>query len=407
MATVTRSIGVMPFQGGSFVTNVWTQSMVRLTSTRMVWTFLQTSPNWMVGAVVDTPGGWINNTGSPVITNQQLLKQVSPYLVQSVKINQTTYMVINQTFTANFTWDVYEVDVAGIISKVDTGTVNLNSSYQAAITQGTSSSKLIYLQDNLITYVAQGLQTNMNNLSSLKATYDATAKKLTWATSPVTLIATLPVTSCELIAKPIPGQPYTLVTARYYNSNWYEFRGSSSVTISNTTGNMQLDSTKLPTTYAANSNGYSEITPVSADRFVELAGPSAAHYQSIDWVTGSQVNLGSNPFTTTLAYDNFGRFILPLTADYFVTGTRIGTFIPTGSPIRLKVIRRVDQNFIEQSPASSLNSNAGFGVSAVPATYANNQSYPEMIEGKIFYWGTDATGLKLSWTAIGLDPPVQ
>ena len=404
MGTVTRSVGVMPFQGGTFNTVNASMSMVRLTNSRMVWTTFQNSPNWMIGTVVDTPGGWINSTGTPVVTNQQLLLQTAATLATaSIKINSTTYMVARMSFTGQFLYDVFEVDVNGIITKVDGGQVNKNITWAFGVGIGTGAFEFIYHQDNLISYNAQGLDgTSLNLVGQLKATYDATAKKLTWDTTVYNHMAMAGSTG-ELISKPVPGTNYTLLTFRHTGSAWSDMRGCQSVTINNTTGIRTLDASKLPNTYGGGNTGVSELVPVSANRYVYLTSPNSIQFTSINWDTGAQISLGSGQFTTTIAQDGNGRFVLPLTPDYVVIGLRLGTFTPsTSNQLRFKVVRRIDQQFFEQSAASSNNNNLGFGTNALPTTFAQYSVYPEIIDGKIFYWGTDSTGLKLSWTVIGL-----
>lgn len=411
MATTVRSIGAMPFQGGSFTSDKNGHAMVRLSNSRMVWMYYQTSPNWLAASVIDVAGG-ISGLGTPTLTNQQLLTPLSSNgYMACARINQTTFLMMTGFYTGSMNWYVFEVDPQGVFTRVDMGQFGFGTSSTGTTNNvfGFSNYKVVELKDNLVMYAAININGSGSlNIQGLKGSYDTTAKKMTWDTTATSLITLQTTSSGELIAKPVPGRDLTMLQFRYYANNAGEMRGSSGVILNNQTGAVQVIQTKLPLNnyYAANNNA-SEMVPLPGDRIAFLNSNYTIAWYSMDYTAGSFINLGNNSFTSVTAADTLGHYLLPLTTDYVLKMQRMPMLNPTTTPHRFKVIRRVDQNMSEQSAASSQNSNTGFGLNGTPTTIAAfQQNYPEFIDGKIVWFGLDSNTAptKFSWTVIGLDP---
>jgi len=405
MATTVRSIGAMPFQGGSFNTDKTGHGMVRLSTSRMVWLYYQTSPNWLAASVIDVSGG-ITSQGTATLTNQQLLMPLtqSNYMT-CARINQTTFMMMTGVYTGNMSWYVFEVDPQGVFTRVDMGQFGFGTTTTAAAlsTFAQTNFKIVELKDNLVMYVAQG--TNGSSISTtqgVKGTYNTTTKTMTWDVAPTILFSNL-INNCEITARPIPGRDLTLIQHRYFSSGVGELRGATGVVINNQTGAIQVPWNKLPVTTA--NIGLGDMVPLPGDRMAYLTSNYSIAWVSIDYTAGSFISLGSSGFTNVTAIDTAGHYLLPLTTDYVLKMTRNSLSNPVNFPHRFKVIRRVDQNMNEQSAASSQNGNTGFSLNGTPTTYANfHQTYPEFIDGKVVWFGLDRTNNQFSWTVVGLEP---
>lgn len=419
MATTVRSIGAMPFQGGQFTGTAQAHAMVRLTNSRIVWTYYQTSPNWLAASVIDVPGG-ITGTGAPVITNQQLLfplTQNGP--TTCAKLNQNTFLIVTgpttgaSAFTGAMSWFVMEVDTGGVFTRVDQGQFNFGTSTTAAATHsfGFNNFKVVELKENLVMYMSPNLGGTTSNIGSVKGVYDPVAKKMTWDTA-VTNLFQMKQTSNngEFIVRSIPGRDMTLVQFRYIASsggNTLDMRGTSGVVLNNQNGAIVTPATKLPVNdYVSATTGPGDMTPLPGDRIAVLRNNFTIQWYSMDYINGSFIDLGTSSFTAALSPDIQGHYLMPLTTDYVLKMIRVPMNSAAGH--RFKVIRRVDQNLSEQSPASSANGGAGFTTSAVTSTVAClNQTYPEFIDGKVVYFGLDSAtaATKFSWTVLGIEPP--
>lgn len=413
MATTVRSIGAMPFQGGQFTSNKDGHAMVRLSNSRMIWSYYQTGPNWLAASVIDVPGG-ITGTGTATLTNQQLLMPMSQDgFMQLGKINQTTFLMITGSRTGNMTWYVFEVDAQGVFTRVDMGTFGYGTTTSGVAVTGFGqvTFKILELKDNLV--MVTGLNQNSSTttvLTGFKGAYNTTTKTMAWdgtVTNLLTIQNTSNVNSFELIVRPIPGRDLTMLQTRYYSANVLDLRGTSGVVINNQTGAVQVAQIKLPlNTFAASAGTFSDMVPLPGDRIAYLTTNYSIAWASVDYTAGSFLSLGSNQFTSVLGADNLGRHLLPLTADYVLMMQRQPLLTPTTNAHRFKVIRRVDQNMSEQSAASAQNSNAGFGLNATPTTIAAfQQNYPEFIDGKVVWFGLDSASAptKFSWTVVSLD----
>lgn len=426
MASTVRSIGAMPFQGGSFASDSKGHAMAKLTATRAVWLYYQTNPNWLASSVIDVPGGFTGN-GAPTITNQQLLLPLAQTsYMQAARINQNTFVLMtcgSPAYTGNMVWYVFEVDTGGVFTRVDQGTFTYGTTTTAGAYSlfGVSSFKVLELKDNLVMYVASNLDKNVpNNVGGVKGSYDATAKKMTWDTTVTQLINYTGLTAnFELIARPVPSRDMTLLQIRYFGPSGgnlttgvMDLRGASGVVIDNQTGTVVTSQNQLPLNsyVAASANVYSDMVPLPGDRIAILNSNSSIQFFSVNYTGGSFINLGSSQFQALAAADILGSYLLPLTTDYVLKMQRQPMFTPSTTPHRFKVIRRVDQNMSEQSAASSLNAGAGFGTTTAPTTIAAfHQNYPEFIDGKIIWFGLDSATAptKFSWTVISLDQPTQ
>lgn len=414
MATTVRSIGAMPFQGGQFTGGYSAHSMVRLTNSRAVWTYYQTGPNWLAASVIDVPGGFAAG-GTPTLTNQQLLIPMTQVGVTScARINQTTFVMITGNpggsvfYTGNPSWQVFEVDTGGVFTRVDSGTFNFGSTQTGTAYHSFAASnfKMVELKDNLVMYTAMGMMPNNGlNLYGLKGSYDTSAKKMTWDTTPTNLLTARNSNIYEIISRPIPGRDMTMVQVRYTTPTPVAMAGASGVVINNQTGAVVTVQAKLPQDTLVGT----DMVPLPGDRVAFLTNNYTIQWFSVDYINGSFINLGTSQFTSVLAADSLGHHLLPLTTDYVLRVLRIPMSVAPGQQ-RFKVIRRVDQNLSEQSPNSASNSNQGFGTNVATTTIAAfNQSYPEFIDGKVIWFGLDSStaATKFSWTVIGLDPPTQ
>lgn len=425
MASVTRSVGVLPYQGGTFSAGGINIGMCRLSTTRMVWISFQTNPAWMIATVVDTAGGWINNLNAPVVTNQQLLKTGSPTVqTQVAKINTNAFMVWQNTATNNIgNYTVFEVDSAGICTQTDTGTFAVASGGPGVLNvgPGVATHKLVELQDNKLAIFAVNITNGSpsNAMMSCVGNYDTTAKKFTWLNGGSQITTNhfgsqsanpSAVGMGEIIVRPIPGRQLFAVTFRAVNTNianWSYMSGFQTTIIDN--NGAKVGTYVISPGTVATNTGTGDFIPLPGDRYAYATSTNQIQFYSIDYTTGTQVNLGSAAFTTSIPYDTQGRVYLPLTTDYVAIANRAPFFTPGSGALghRFKVVRRVDQNFFEQSAGSAQNSNAGFTTATATTTICAPAYYPELIEGKIFYWGTDSTGTKLNWTVIGLNTPDQ
>lgn len=420
MASVTRSIGTMPYQGGSFVAFQASTGMCRLSPTRMVWMYYQTNPNWMIGSVVDTPGGLaLGNT--PVLVNNQLLAQrtvpsvgQAPLFVN--RLNSNTVIAIQMTSLTSFTYYVYEVDsTTGVLTQVDTGaftgTAIGNSIVQS---YGATNIKVIEHRDNLVQLIYPNtFNGSLTLLQSVKLSYDATAKKITQTAGGVPIgngfpNTNLPTTSFELIARKVPGRDLTILNARFFYLTSPGLNNGCWSWVLDNNGDVLMPNSSMPNSgsYAsASGNNIGELIPLPGDRLVRQNSTNSATFYSIDYTAKTYLPIGIGQFTAT--FTDQLRHLVPLTADYFASITRNGINVPSAStPVYVKVVRRYDENFIEQSAASALNGNLGFPVVGTPTTVISPTTQIELVDGKLFWWGTDSGGSKLSWTIVGLEPPV-
>lgn len=426
MASVTRSVGVLPYQGGTFTAGGINMGMCRLSTTRMVWISFQTNPAWMIATVVDTAGGWINNLNAPVVTNQQLLRTGTPTVqTQVARINTNAFMVWQNSAANNAgNYIVYEVDSSGICTQTDAGAFSVTSGAPGVLYAGSgvSTHKLVELQDNKLAIFAVNITngTPANGMQSTTGSYDTVAKKFTWKMGTTDIVLnhfgnSNPTGSAnpstpgvgEIVVRPIPGRQLFAVTFRALSipTSWHFMSGFQTTIIDN--NGAKVGSYSITPGTVTTNTGAGDFIPLPGDRYAYATSPNQMQFYSIDYTTGTQVSLGSTAFTTTIPYDNTGRVYFPLTTDYVAIAQRSPFFAPGSGALghRFKVVRRVDQNFYEQSAGSSQNSNAGFTTATATTTVCAPAYYPELIEGKIFYWGTDSTGTKLNWTVIGLNTP--
>lgn len=418
MATTVRSIGAMPFQGGSFTTDRYGHSMVRLSNSRMIWMYYQTNPNWLAASVIDVAGG-ITGTGAATLTNQQLLMPATQTgYMHTARINANTFVMFTGNpsgnfWTSNWAWSVFEVDSGGVFTRVDSGTLasnttNLNANWAF----GHCNFRIVELKDNLVMYVGNTVGNTVNTVSALKGSYDINTKKMTWDANATNLFSLITgYNGIEITARPVPGRDYTMIQARYLTNlaTPLDNRGASGVVVNNQTGAVVTPANKLPlnsiNTGNPNSNG--DMVPLPGDRIAHLTSNYSIQWFSIDYVAGSFINLGAHQFCATQNADAMGHYLLPLTTDYVLKVQRQPFFSPTTNPHRLKVIRRVDQQMSEQSAASINNANAGFAMNAAPTTIAGFiQNQPELIDGKLVWFGLDSATnpQKFSWTVASLLP---
>ena len=143
----------------------------------------------------------------------------------------------------------------------------------------------------------------------------------------------------------------------------------------------------------------SDMVPLPNDRIAVLSGSKdTMTFYGMDYTAKTFTNLGSANFTTASS-DTNGRIVMPLNKDYVIILQRKPIF--DGTAPRIKIVRLFDQNFIEQSAASALNSNAGFTTLTVPTTRTTlSHSYPEMLNGKVVWYGLNAAGTHFSWSII-------
>lgn len=408
--TTTRTISVMPYLGGTQVTSYNQNTMVRLTPTRMVWFYSQTSPNWNVGTIIDTPTGWING-GTPTVTTQQLLEQgsfVNAY-VNAVRLNDNTVMLISSSNGTSFFYRVYTIDSNNqfnLVASSNAQTVAaslVGAKAPSSSTYATGYNVICYAEvgDNVVVANANAAGGNALyfkiafNTSTNAVTFDSN-----WSVGG-TLIGT---NNTNIVARKIPGTTMTLVTYKLIGSigAWYNSTGYNAMVL-NADGSVQMTIAQMP----AATDGSFDLIPLPGNRLVASTSNTAVFY-SIDYNAKTYNVISQAQFTTAWSVGTSGYTMLPLTADYYLLLNKSAMFTPGANLLRCKVVRRVDFNIIEQSAASSGNTNQGFTITGTPATYMNTYTNePEIINGKIFYWGWTGASSgsnvgNLSWTIVTL-----
>lgn len=409
----TRSISAMPYLGGTINTSFQYNAMARLSSTRMVWFYQQTAPNWLIGAVVDTPTGWING-GTPTMTTQQLLNQGTyPYgYIQAARLNDNAVIVFS-TSGSTFNYTVYEIDSNSQLNQTATGSVTPAGATIGGVAKVPTSQSFntgynglfpVEVSDNNVVIVSAVSA----NAIQLKVNYNTTSKAVTFDAA-WTLVGPVGAAgSFNIVPRKIPGTTMTLVTIKLANASntWYYSNGFSAYVL-NADGSIQMTPAQLPSVLNTGaSDAMLDLIPLPGNRLA-TSNSNSATFWSIDYNAKTYAVISNGQFTTAWNPATLGYTMLPLTADYFLLMNRSSMVTPGANTLRCKVVRRVDFNIIEQSAASSGNTNQGFTVTGTPGTFIQTMTTePEIINGKIFYWGFDAGAgnpyTKLSWTIITL-----
>lgn len=418
---VTRTISAMPFLGGTFNQNGLQQAMVRLTPSRMVWVYSQTNPNWIICSVIDTQGGY-TSANMPVATTQQLTIQgtlnTSSYVTNAVRLTDSTFMIISSVYFLNssnnlptYYW-ICSIDNTNTISVVDSGTYNFatTNNYQITPNQSNHTTTFVELADNLISVHHQP-PSNTNWYYYNLVVNPTTGKLVPPVLGDLKSVAggLTSNTNADWHISKIPDRPqYTMITRRYGLGGPYVMNGSTSLIMDNT-GAIYMQPNQLPQNAPnmSTATGYADMVPMQNDRLL-ISGVKDATVYAIDYSAKTWRQISTSQFSTLTSPDTYGRYVIPLNADYWFMASRQHFWVPGTTPLmRCKVVRRVDSQLIEQSAASSANTGNGFTITTAPTTFINWQGqYPELVNGKIFYWGFDANPsgnvLKLSWSVLSL-----
>lgn len=424
---VTRTISAMPFLGGQFNQNGLQQAMVRLTPSRMVWVYSQSNPNWIISTIIDTQGGY-TSANMPVATTQQLTIQgtlnASSYVTNAVRLTDSTFMIISSVWftNANNTLPTYywicSIDNTNTISVVDSGSYNPQIAYSFQNTPAQSVNNTVYVElaDNLISVHHQPNGSTPTYWYYYNLVVNPATNKLVPPVSGDlrTVASNLPAVGSNYAdwhVSKIPDRPqYTMITRRYgINSSAFAMNGSTSIIMDNT-GAVYMAPNTLPQNTPSSTttaSGYADMVPMQGDRLVISSVKDATVY-AIDYSAKTWRQISTSQFSSNSNPDTYGRYVIPLNADYWFMATRQHFWLPGTTPLmRCKVVRRVDAQLIEQSAASVGNTGNGFAITTAPTTFMNGVSqYPELVNGKIFYWGFDAASTgnvaKLSWSVLSL-----
>ena len=435
MATFTKSVGVLPYLGGTLDTAFQRSVLVRLTSEMMVWVHRQTNPNWIIGTIINTPGG-VTSDSQPVVASQQLVVQsgLSGNSLFVNRLTDSTFLIVDQSV---FCVTSSEYDGAGsdtpywvcsvdnnVISVIDSGTFKVMGGNRTSSFRRTHS---IWTQTDLIGGRTTGCFEIADNIVSIhhfeqtgwhyyNLIFNTTTGKLQVPSSTTQVadsaLSTFSQSSSEWIRNTIPGRPeLTMITRRSCTggTSFATMRGSLSVILDsngaiymNTTATNSQLPTILPT--ISDSTGYAALTPMPGDQMLVTSLTDASiysiNYASKTWTLRNSRTFSAPPVTA----DSFSRFVFALDANYWLIASRRQFYYPSTS-MRWKIVRRYDNNFIEQSAASADNGRNGFSVTPAGATYMSPLcSHPEIIDGKLFYWGhaNDTNSNTLSWTVYNI-----
>jgi hypothetical protein len=211
----------------------------------------------------------------------------------------------------------------------------------------------------------------------------------------------------EWLISKIPGHPDLRMITRRIGYNAHSMNGSKSVVVT-TSGAIHMTPTQMPviTSLANRASHYGHLVPMPGDRLL-ATGLNEATIYAIDYTNKTYSVISNGQFSLLGTNDNLGRYIFPLDSNYWFMMTRSNLFSATAG-VRGKVVRMVDDKLIEQNASSSDNDGNGYTMAGTPATFLNAQYRPpELINGKVFYWGYDANAqsgnvTKLSWTIIDI-----
>lgn len=420
---VTRTISSMPYLGGQFNQLANQQAMVRLTPSRMVWVYSQLNPNWIITSIIDTQGGY-TSANMPVATTQQLTIQGSlnsgNYQTFASRLSDNMFLITSMYgFAANGTglptyyW-VCSIDGTNTVSVVDSGSFTIayaGTNWFVASSASANSTTFAELADNIVSVHHHSGATNPWLYYNL--VFNTTTQKLVPPTVVNVGVAgnSLPsATNADWHVSKVPDRPqYTMITRRYGTANQYAMNGSVSLIMDNT-GAIYMPYNTLPQnapTSASVASGFGDLVPMQGDRLLITSMTSATMY-AIDYSAKTWRQISTSQFSSLTSPDTAGRYVIPLNADYWLMLSRQNFWATGTTPaMRGKVVRRVDAQFMEQSAASNGNTGNGFTISALPSTFINPQGqYPELVNGKIFYWGFDAASTgnvaKLSWSVLSL-----
>lgn len=412
---VTRTISSMPFLGGTFNQVASQQAMVRLTASRMVWVYSQLNPNWIITSIIDTQGGY-TSANMPVATTQQLTIQGSlngtNYRTYAARLTDNSFLILSQSYFSypNNSYPTYywvcSIDDSNVVSVVDTGSFFVGASqngYSNSLGAGYTDTTLAEISDNTVMMITQQSASWFNYVM----TFNTTTKKLVVPTTYSTVYNSMySIAYGDWHVSKVPNRPqYTMITRRYATgsgTNAYQMNGSTSA-IFDSTGAIYMAPATLPQN--TNAAGNMDMVPMPGDRLLITSLNNATVY-AIDYAAKTWRVISQSQFSTLSNQDTAGRYVIPLNADYWFIMSRSNLWTGAANT-RCKVVRRVDSQYIEQSVASNANTGNGFAITATPGTFMNPQGqYPELINGKIFYWGFDgaATGniTKLSWSVLSL-----
>lgn len=409
MAVTTRTIPATPYAGGTlqfdFTNMVYTSACI-LTSTRMVWTYYQTNPNWRFFHIIDTPGGWATPGATPSVTTAQMVDTVAlkGYNLQMCRLNDNAFLIMDydanasSSSTVAWNWWVGEIDGSNNIAIVSSGTWLGNqgpAAYAAAVkSRGVASSHLASISDNVA--LIHGCASNATQYwVSFVINYNTTTKALTftnradYGNGGTGLLSSYG----EFYAKTIPGSSRIALFAASKSSTSVPFANTQQDSLILNTDGSKFAIMSYQT--ALDSAFMSETRKVFATNFNQY------NYFSADGSTSQ----GSGQITNTSSSNPMilgaidSNYFAALDRSHWSTVTPTSTVIPATGSINVKVMRREDSNFTTQSAASAATA-TGFTITGVPYIEPFWNHRPKMLPtGDWFWWGLDKN-FNLAWNVL-------
>lgn len=404
---ITRSIPALPYAGGTLQNAQPYQAAVRLTANRMVWTWCQTNPNWRFFSIIDTPEGWANG-GTPAVTATRMFDQraYNGFAMQMVRLNDTTFMVMDALFNNNSTYsvEVFEIDANNQITKTFS---NLNTYgavatpwYSATLTPALSGGTVSVKYSNLATLSSLGDNKLMHGYYNGTAlvygtiTWDPVAKTLTAGST--TNAGTIQYTGAvEIYQRRIAGSTkkgifFHSVSTATWGGNYamstggviFNADGTNPVAI-NPKGSIDTGGGLAPY----------DCTMMGENRYCRAAWNQFYYYKTgtTDGYDGYGTSSNVSATNPMLAYGLDANYLMLIDRTHFVSST--------SGPLKIKIIRREDSSLTTQS-AGSAASSTGFSVTAPYIEVWRHEPRPQLQDnGDLFWWGLDTSG-NLTWNIL-------
>lgn len=405
---ITRSIPAIPYQGGTLRTAQPYSAAVRLSATRMVWTYSQTGPDWRFFVIVDTPEGWANG-GTPVVTVSRMQDQKS-YRGNSLhmaRLNDNAFVVFDAQSASGTAWsyEVFEINADNVFTRTasnldayDTITTTVNLAHTQG-NVGTTGAKF----NNVMT-----VMTMVDNTLLIPFFSGTGAYYSTMVYNPTTKVVTFPVSgnglgsvgytgTQEVYSRLIPGSTKRSVTFRTTNiANTWSGTSTSFMTVIFNADNTIFGTFNSATNALGNPavNPATDSVALSDTRVARLNWTWAYYYGQ---TSGTLVNDGFGSYTNTTSINPM--IALPMDSNYLMAIDRTHFASSTSGNLKVKIIRRDDANMVSQSPGSAASA-TGFDVTATYIQPWFNDPRPRiMSNGDVFWWGLDNSGA-LAWNIL-------
>lgn len=419
---ISRSIPALPYAGGAIISGQPTQSAVRLTDNRMIWTWCQSNPNWRFFTVVDTPEGWANG-GTPAVTVNRMFDQRvygsytssqtnvlgTATAVQMYRLNDNAWVLYEQT-GLNGVWiiEIFEIDADNVITKTWSNLDGNNTLIAGRFTDGGGNfgspftkydchQAMFPLADNKI-------QIHYLNTSPRHAwytlTYDPATKTPTFSSILLRSEILAYSNSAEIIIRRIPNSTRfsvhthsTATTITWTATNGMCVLGS----VFEADGTLVYHQTMVSggtNTTNMGANGYLlDSVTMGNNRYARVHWGSVAYFKADNTPDGFCVFNNTTNNNAMMAYALDNDYLMLVDRTHFVQ-------VSPAVPLRVKIVRRDDSTISTQSTGSNAGA-TGFDVTATYIDTWRHEARPrKQANGDLFWWGLDSTGTKLSWNIL-------